>query len=814
MAMAFGEFSSRWRVCWRCRWAWARLAGNIAHRRRRFLPLLCLLMLERLWTQYCLACHNQRLKTGGVVLEGIDLSNISERADLWERVLKKLRMGLMPPTGRPRPDQATYDALGSWIEGEIDSVASARPNPGRTAAFHRLNRTEYSNVIRDLLALDIDVTSMFPAEPSTFGLDNIAEVLSLSPALMARYTSAARRISRLAVGLRPMAAGLDTYTIAPGLSQDGRMSDVLPLGSRGGMAIQHYFSVAGEYDIKIGLNGGDAVREPNEIDLRLDGVRIERFTVGGEPIGKPAPLGYDGNIFGDKQWEEYVHTAGDNLAVRVAVKAGRRQVSASFVERIWEPDGVMRSRRVSSLDDNDIQALYKPPDIEAIYIRGPYSSGSAGDTPSRRRIFVCRPERVTDEEPCATVILGMLARRAYRRPVTDGDLETLLEFYRLGRSEGSFEDGIQFALERILVAPSFLFRVEREPANSNTPYPLTDLELASRLSFFLWGSIPDDRLLDLAVQGRLSDRRVLEREARRLIADPRSTARVVDFLSQWLELRLLSGLAPDSRAFPDFDEHLRSALQRELEFFLKSQVAEDHGVFELLTAKYTFVNERLARHYGIPNVYGNEFRRVTVTDDARVGLFGKGGILAVTSYPNRTSPVLRGKWVLANLLGSPPPEPPPNVSDLKDVGPTGQPASVRERLEQHRNNPVCATCHAQFDPLGLALENFDAIGAWRTEDAGAPINASFVMPGTTPLQGPAGLRQFLTGHSEQVVGAVTEKLLALALGRVTETFDRPVIRKILQDAKASDYRWSSILVGVVNSTTFRMRMPSRRTDRP
>ena len=763
--------------------------------------------------QYCIACHNQRLKTGGVVLEGIDLSNISERADLWERVLKKLRMGLMPPAGRPRPDQATYDALSSWIEGEIDSAASARPNPGRTAAFHRLNRTEYSNVIRDLLELDIDVTSMFPAEPSTFGLDNIAEVLSLSPALMARYTSAARKISRLAVGLRPMAANLDTYTIAPGLSQDGRMSDALPLGSRGGMAIQHYFPVAGEYDIRIGLTGGGAVRglrEANEIDLRLDGVRIERFAVGGQPIGKPAPLGYDGNIFGDKQWEEYVHTAGDNLAVRVAMEAGRRQVSASFVERIWEPDGVMRRRRISSLHDNDIQALYKPPDIEAIYIRGPYSSTGAGDTPSRSRIFVCRPERVTDEEPCAERILGTLARRAYRRPVTNGDLETLLEFYRLGRSDGSFEDGIQFALERILVAPSFLFRVEREPANSNlnTPYPLADLELASRLSFFLWGSIPDDRLLNLAVQGRLRDPRVLEREARRLIADPRSTARVVDFLSQWLDLRLLTSLVADSKAFPDFDEHLRSALQRELELFLKSQVAEDHSVLEFLTAEYTFVNERLARHYGIPNVYGNEFRRVTITDDARVGLLGKGGILAVTSYPNRTSPVLRGKWVLANLLGSPPPEPPADVPALKDVGPTGQPASVRERLEQHRNNAVCANCHAQFDPLGLALENFDAIGAWRTEDAGVPINASFVMPGTTPLQGATGLRQFLTGHSEQVVGAVTEKLLALALGRVTETFDRPVIRKILQDAKASDYRWSSILVGVVNSTTFRMRMPS------
>jgi len=741
---------------------------------------------------YCVSCHNQKLRTGGLTLDTIDPSKPSAHAEVWEKVVRKLRMRLMPPPGRPRPDEATYDALAIWLEQTIDRGAAARPNPGRTAAVHRLNRSEFQNAIRDLLGLDVDVASLFPVEPATFGLDNIADVLSISPGLMARYMSAARTISRLAVGLKPPVPVVETYRPPATMKQDARLGEEFPLGSRGGLAFRKYFPTTGEYEIRVSLTvvGLDEDRrifsqEPSLLDVRLDGARIKRFTVGGENQG--------------------------NLTARFAVPAGSYQVSVSFVEALTEPDGVIRQRgRALSAQENDIVSPISEREVASVAIAGPYNDVAAADSASRRKIFVCRPIRGTDDEPCARTILSALARRAYRRPVTEAVVQSLLGFYKTGRNEASFDDGIQFALERLLVDPSFLFRIERDPqaARANIPYQITDLELASRLSFFLWSSIPDETLLDLAAKGRLHESRMLARQARRLLADPRANALVDNFFEQWLDLRVLRSLEPDRVAFPDFDKNLQTALQREMELFLRSQLAEDRSVMELLTANYTFVNERLARHYRIPNVYGSEFRRVTFSEDnPRIGLLGKGGILAVTSYPNRTSPVLRGKWVIANLLGTPPPDPPPNVPGLKDAGATGQPASVRERLEQHRKISVCATCHAQFDPLGLALENFDATGAWRTEDAGTQIDASAAMPGTSPFQGPAGLRQFLASHSEQVVGAVTEKLLAYALGRRTEYYDRPTIRQIVRDAKANDYRWSSIILGIVKSAAFRMRMP-------
>jgi hypothetical protein len=787
--------------------------------------------------QYCVGCHNQKLQTAGLALDSVDPREASAHADVWEKVVRKLRMGQMPPAGLPRPDQATYDALSAWLETEIDRGAMARPNPGRTAAFHRLNRAEYQNAIRDLLGIELDVASLLPIDPATAGLDNMANMLSISPALMARYTSAARKISRLAVGLAPPAPVAETYSVSSKLNQDAHLGEDFTLGSRGGLAFRHYFPIDGEYEVKVTLKREGYLeypKEPSLLDLRLDGARVQRFTVDGDDKTKPVPLSYDARtVPGDRLWEaSYGYSTrlespsnADNLTVRVPVKAGPHQVSAAFVEKLAEPDGVLQAGRVAfaggdelkrSVNDNDIVSLLTRPEVTSVAITGPYNDTRPEDAATRQKILVCQPTGRTNEAACAKTIVTRLARLAYRRPVTDSEVQSLVDFYKAGRREGSFDDGIQLALERLLVAPSFLFRIEHDPATArpNTPYQISDLELASRLAFFLWSSIPDQALLDVAAKGALSAPGVLEREARRLLADPRSTALVDNFFTQWLDLRTLRTLAPDIVQFPDFDENLRTALQREIELFLRSQLTENRSVTELLTANYTFVDERLARHYRIPNVYGSAFRRITLADDARIGLLGKGGILAVTSYANRTSPVLRGKWVIANLLGTPPPPPPPNVPSLKENAATDQPASVRERLEQHRKNPVCANCHAQFDPLGLALENFDATGAWRTKDAGVPIDASATMPGTGVFQGPVGLRQFLLSHREQVVSAVTEKLLAYALGRRTEYYDRPVIRVIVREAKANDYRWSSILVGIVNSGPFRMRMPASGDSKP
>ena len=835
--------------------------------------------------RFCVRCHNERTLTAGLALDTHDLAHVGADAETWERVIVKLRSRTMPPAGSPRPAEATYRNIASWLETEIDTVALARPDPGRGETFHRLNRAEYHAAVRDLLAVDVNVAELLPADDTyEHGFDNNGDVLSISPDLVARYLSAARRISRLAVGIPPVGPTVATYRVHPALLQDERQDDLLSFGSRGGIAIRHYFPVDGEYTIRLRLhrNFSDYIigyAAPQELDVRVDGALVERFAVGdADSVGQMAPLSFSGNIAGDPEWEYYMNTGDAHLEVRFPAKAGQRTVGVSFVRRAAELEGVLqpRNRGYGRFVDEryDDHAA-----VEQVAIGGPYTVEGPGDTLSRRAIFGCRPgadaavaqepgadataaqepgaapaiaqEPGTDvtvaqdsgtdaavvqepgadataaqepgadgavaaEEACAGRILGKLARRAYRRPVHDGDVEALLDFFRAGRRDGRFDDGIQFALERMLVDPEFLFRIERDPGDAapGTPYRLGDLELASRLSFFLWSSIPDDELLEAAADGRLRDPAELERQTRRLLADPRSRALVDNFASQWLRLRNLESQERESADYPEFDENLREAFRRETELFVESNIRADRSLLELLSANYTFVNERLARHYGIPGVYGDRFRRVTLDPDhPRGGLLGHGGLLMVTSYPNRTSPVVRGKWLLETLLGAPPPEPPPNVPGLPDRGEGGEPASVRERLERHRANPACAGCHAPMDPLGFALENFDAIGLWRaTSEAGQPIDASATMPSGEAFEGPAGLRRVLLSRGDDFAATVTEKLLAYALGRGLEHTDRPAVRRILRDAADDDYTWSSIVLGIVESTPFQWRRS--RADGP
>ena len=765
--------------------------------------------------QYCVRCHNDRTRVAGLALDTRDLADVSAEAETWERVIVKLRAQTMPPAGNPRPDQATYRAAATWLESQIDAVALTRADPGRGETFHRLNRAEYQAAVRDLLAVDVDVASLLPADNTyEHGFDNNGEMLSISPDLVSRYLSAARKISRLAVGTPPVGPAVASYRVHPGLLQDDRQDDTLSFGSRGGVAVRHYFPVDGEYTIKVRLhrNFSDYIigfSSPQELDVRVDGELITRFSVGdADAVGQMAPLSFSGNIAGDPEWEYYMNTGDAGLEVRFPAQAGQRTVGVSFVRRLSEAEGVLqpRNRGYGRFVD---ERYDENPGVEQVAIGGPYTYDGAGDTPSRREILVCRPTAAADEPACASRILSRLARRAYRRPVRDGEVATLMEFYTAGRSEGNFDTGIQFALERMLVDPDFLFRIERDPPGllPDTPYRVSDVELASRLSFFLWSSIPDDELLDIAERGELSDPAVLEQQTRRLLADSRSRALIDNFVSQWLRLRNLESQQRESADYPEFDENLRVAFRRETELFVESIMRDDRSLLELLSANYTFLNERLARHYGIGGVYGDRFRRVTLDENhPRGGLLGHGGLLMVTSHPNRTSPVLRGKWLLESMLGAPPPEPPPNVPGLPDRGEGGVPASVRDRLEQHRANPVCASCHAPMDPLGFALENFDAIGSWRaTGEAGLPIDASGTMPSGTRFEGPAGLRDVLLSRDEEFAGAVTDKLLAYALGRGLDYHDRPSVRQILRDASPDEYRWSSIILGIVNSAPFQGR---------
>ena len=765
--------------------------------------------LRPVLNRYCVGCHNDRLLTADLSLEALDAVHVADGAEVWEKVIRKLRSGAMPPPGRPRPDPTVVENVLAWLETELDAAAALDPDPGRTDSVHRLNRAEYRNAIRDLLALDVDVTALLPADSADeHGFDNIASMLSVSPTLLDRYLSAARRLSRLAVGLPPAAPATEEYRVR--LEQDEYLGEDLPFGSRGGAAIRHRFPVDGEYviDVRLYRQLFDVVvglGSPHEVEIRVDGERILSSVIGGEETGGAPPAGFVGDIFGSPAWEEYARNVDAGLEVRLPARAGWRLVTVSFLGRPTEvEDGVPHPPRYPERDES----LESNPWVHTVAIRGPYEVLGPGDTPSRRKVFICRPTEPRDEEPCAERILTALAGEAYRRPATGREVATLLRFFREGRRDAAFDDGVQFALERLLADPKFLFRIEREPVDiaPGTVYPVSDLDLAARLSFFLWSSIPDAELLGAAARGELSAPDQLERQVRRMLADDRSQALVDNFVGQWLLLRNLPSAAPDLNAFPDFDENLREAFEKETRLFVESMFREDRSVVDLLRANYTFVNERLARHYGIPHVYGSHFRRVTFGEgEPRGGLLGQGSFLTVTSYPNRTSPVLRGRWVLESLLGTPPPSPPADVPGLPDRGEDGRPASVRERLERHRESPACATCHAPMDPFGFALENFDAVGGWRDAEGGTPVDSSAVLPDGTRFRGPAGLRAFLVDQPRQFVEAMTEKLLAYALGRRLEYYDRPTVRGIVLEAAAGDYRLSDIVLGIVRSPAFQMR---------
>ena len=784
--------------------------------------------------RYCVACHNGRTLAGGLALDDVHLGRVGPDAERWEKVLQKLHTRAMPPPRRPRPEPAVYDAFAAWLERSLDQWAVDHPNPGRPP-IHRLNRLEYANAVRDLLHLEIDAEALLPADDMAFGFDNNAAILTVAPGLFSRYMSAARAVSRLAVGDPAIETDVVRYPVSPLLAQDGRMGEDLPFGSRGGAAVRHHFPRDGDYVLRIALRQNRGRNEPQEIDVRVDGGRVALLRAGRWPDDAP-PGSPD------------ARAADGGLAVRFPARAGTRLVSVSFTGRTLTPEGVAPAR-LPLWTFSTGRGYVEPMALDGFEIEGPYDGESAlatgeasgaaaeasgaaaaeasgaaaaeasgaaaeasgvvaADTPSRRRIFVCEPASPADEEACAARIVGTLARRAFHRPVTDEDVADLLAFYREGRAEGDFRAGVRRALESILVDPEFLFRIERDPpgAAPATAYRLSDLELAARLSFFLWASIPDDELLDAAAAGRLRDPEVLEAQVRRMLADERADTLVTSFAAQWLHLRRMRTVTPDVNAFPAFDENLRDALVRETELFVGSQLRDDRSVVELLTADYTFVNERLARHYGIPGVYGPRFRRVEWDDDRRRGLLGQGSILTVTSLATRTSPVVRGKWILENMLGTPPPPPPPDVPELPEREESGEPASLRARLEAHRANPACSGCHSRMDPLGFALENFDAVGRWRDADVGgAPIDTAGVLPDGAAFDGLPELRDILHGRRDEFVATVAEKLLTYALGRGVEPYDRPAIRAIVRGAADDDYRWSSIILGIVRSLPFQQR---------
>jgi mono/diheme cytochrome c family protein len=720
-----------------------------------------------LLTQYCVTCHNARAKAGGLTLDPAELTQIDRHAETWEKVIRKLQTGMMPPSGAPRPGRPAIDGFLTAVQAQIDRAAAAKPFAG-TPALHRLNRAEYSNAIRDLLALDVDAASLLPPDDSAAGFDNIADVLGVSPALIEGYATAAAKISRLSVGDPGLGLDRVTYRAAGNLSQEDHL-DGLPLGTRGGMIVRHTFPLNADYDLQIGPGrsggiGAVVTARAQDIDVTVDG----------QPV----------DLQGKTQ-------------VRLPVDAGPHTIAVALVKKS-HVDGA----------DGVYDAPTRAPGISQITIAGPFNARGPGDTPSRRRLYVCTPKAAAEEAACATKILNTLATRAYRRPVPQSgpEMETLLGFYRIGRESGSFDSGIQRAVARVLVDPNFLFRFEREPANvpPGTPFRLSDLELASRLSFFLWSSVPDDDLRETAVKGQLKNPAVLERQVRRLLADPRADALVSNFAGQWLFLRELKNVRPDS---PDFDENLRRSFQQETELLFRTIVREDRPIIDLLDADFTFVDERLAKHYGMEGIRGSRVRRVPLAaDDPRRGLLGHGSVLTVTSAANRTSPVVRGKWVLDNLLGMPPPQPPPGVeTNLEKDAAQVKVTSLRQRLEMHRANAVCASCHKVMDPIGLTLENFDHVGKWRTADGKTPIDATAQLVDGTKLDGPLSLRRALLERSDVFATVATEKLLTYASGRAVQYQDMPAVRAIIRDAARDKYRFSSLVLGIVKSTPFQMR---------
>jgi mono/diheme cytochrome c family protein len=718
--------------------------------------------------RYCVTCHNPRMKAGGLVLDALPAADAAREPETWEKVIRKVRTGMMPPAGAPRPDRATLDSLAAAVAATLDRAAAAAPNPG-APALHRLNRTEYGNAVRDLLDLPIDAVALLPGDDSSEGFDNQASVLSVSPALMQAYVTAAAKISRLAVGDPTISADITTYVAPRGMSQAGHR-DGLPLGTRGGMVVQHIFPLDAEYEFRVGRAGGGLfglapVGTGDSVEITLNGERLR--LIGSDARG---PL-------------------------RLKIPAGPQTIGVAVVRKA-------NARGVDDLFSEHAASA----GVNNLVINGPLNPTGPGDTPSRRTIFVCRPGPGVPDESCARTILSKLATRALRRPVSerDGTVTTLMDFFESGRKLRGFETGIQYALARLLVDPQFTYRFERSPATvrAGTVYRISDLELASRLSFFLWSSLPDEELIRVAASGRLDDPAVLEQQTRRMLADDRSRALVSNLAGQWLMLRQLDDISPVTK---EFDGNLRFAFRRETELLFETIVREDRSILDLIDADYTFVDERLARHYGIPNVRGSRFRRVTLDEGARRGLLGHGSLLTVTSAGNRTSPVKRGKWILENLLGAPVPQPPPGVETNLATTPGAAPTSVRQRLEQHRASPSCASCHAVMDPVGFSLENFDLIGEYRDADEGVAVNATGTLADGTPLDGPASLRKALLDRRGAVASTVTEKLLTYALGRHVEYFDMPAVRIIVRDAARQDYRFSSLITGIVKSVPFRMK---------
>jgi len=743
--------------------------------------------------RFCITCHRGPTPNAGLHLDTIDVSNFESNGATWEKLARKLRNREMPPADMRRPDEATYKSLVEYIETGRDRLAEAKPNPGRPT-LHRLNRTEYGNAVRDLLALEIDVADLLPADDIGYGFDNIGDVLQVSPVLLERYLSVARKISRTAVGDPTIPVSYQTYEVPHRLIQDDRLGEDAPVGSRGGTIVRHLFPVDGEYEISVSLarNRDDeylGLQRERKVDLRLDDQRLQLFTIAANP--KKVVLG--GGTPPDA-----------HMKIRVPVKAGTRELAATFLKDTLIKEGI-----IDRIRGDDVLTYFEG--VGSITVAGPFNVQGSGNTVTRDRIFICHPSAAAEQEACANKILANLAHRAYRRPARPDDVTQLLALYKTGAQNGGFEPGVRLALQKILVSPDFLFRAEVDPSGAapGTVYKVSDIELASRLSFFLWSSIPDDQLLAVAESGRLSDPSVLQGQVKRMLADPRSRALVKNFAGQWLYLRNIARISPDQTTFPNFDDNLRGALAKETELLIESQLREDRPVTDLLTTDYTFLNERLAEHYGIKGVYGSEFRRVKLEDPNRYGLLGQASILAVTSYPNRTAPTIRGKWVLEQLLGSPPPPPPPNVPSLKDDS-TAQQMTMRQRMEQHRANPTCAACHRLMDPLGFALENFDGLGNWRVSTApgSGPIDASGTTPDGTAFNGPAGLRDVLMKKQDMFVENFTERLMTYALGRGVEEYDYAALRKISREAAADNQKWSSIILGIVKSTPFRMRRAS------
>ena len=771
--------------------------------------------LKAFVSTYCITCHNDRLRTGGMSLADPQMIDPAAHPELWEKVLLKIGTGQMPPPRQPRPDPGDLRRIASHIAVALDRAAEAHPDPGRVGP-HRLNRTEYANAIRDLLAVNVDAAGLLLQDEADDGFDNVAASLALSPAHLERYLTAAREISRLAIGDPSIGDAVRsvTYRVPRLLEQDVRLDDDLPFGSRGGLAVRHNFPLSGEYAFKVRLRRQVydyivGMGRAQDLDLRIDGKPVKRFRVGGEAPGIHGPATWNGEIVGDTPYELYMHAADASLEVRAPVGAGTHVVSASFADTPWEPEGIEQPLPVDFLRgaDEQFDGLAA---VDALTINGPYRAAGAGDTPSRRLIFSCQPGVRLDEAACASSILTRLARRAYRRPPTTEETDTLLGFYRTAAAERGFEAGVQSAIERMLVSFNFLFSIEQTPLpGAGGIYRVSDLDLASRLSFFLWNSIPDDTLLSLAEKHRLREPAILAGQTTRMLRDPKASALVTGFAGQWLGMRKAPGFVPDANIFPEFDENLRRGFLRETTMFVADQVAADRSIVDLISADYSFINERLAQHYGVSGVTGDRFRRITFADGIRGGILGQGSVLMVTSYPDRTAPVVRGFWILESLLGMPPPPPPPDIPGLKTVTDDGRPLSMRAQMERHRQSPSCSVCHVRMDPLGFSLENFDAIGRWRAMSGGVPVDASAVFADGTPIDGVVGLRAFVLTHRDDYVRTFASKMLTYALGRQVDYRDQAAIRRIVKDAESSGYRWSAIIRGIVSSTPFQMgRLPS------